>query len=360
MAFRRPGKGLGRLPGAFPGLSGWLSEGMRRPIPVLIFAALAASPLLPIGLAAMFGGAWALAALVWMSFAAVALDLALPLTAPDAKEGQDFPGSEALLATLGLAALALPVLVVACLGHRGVDGAAAATVLAGGLWLGQVGHPAAHELIHRPGRAARALGVAIYTALMFGHHASSHRLVHHVHVATPADPNSARAGEGFWRFALRAWIGSWRAGRAAEARRGSRAYGIYALGGAAALILAWVTGGAIGLAVWLALALHAQVQILLADYVQHYGLRRTVIEGRVQPVGPAHAWNSGHWASSAQMLNATRHSDHHLHPMRAYPALRLSDDAPRLPWPLPVAAVVAMIPPLWHRRMRPRLPSAEL
>lgn len=333
---------------------------MRQPISTLLFAGLAASPLLPILLAAVSGRAWALAALAWMSFAALLLDLALPMTAPDAADGQDFPGSDAVLGLLGLAALALPALVVALLARRSFDGAALATVLAAGLWLGQVGHPAAHELIHRPGRMARGLAVAIYTALLIGHHASSHRLVHHVNVATPSDPNSARAGEGFWRFAPRAWIGSWRAGRAAEARRGSRAFRVYTLGGAAALGLAWMLGGGFGVAVWLALALHAQLQILLADYVQHYGLRRAVIDGRVEPVGPTHAWNSGHWASSAEMLNATRHSDHHLHPMRPYPALRLAEDAPCLPWPLPVAAVVALIPPLWHRRMRRRLPRVDL
>lgn len=332
---------------------------MRPPIPTFVFALLAASPLLPITLAASLGGAWALLALAWMSLAAVALDLALPFTAPDAAEGQDFPGSEALLRVLGLAALVLPALVVAGLTRRSFDAASLGAMLAAGLWLGQVGHPAAHELIHRPGRGARALGVAIYTALLIGHHASAHRLVHHVHVATALDPNSARAGEGFWRFAPRAWIGSWHAGRAAEARRGSRAYQVYALGGLGALVLAWIIGGGAGLAIWVVLALHAQLQILLADYVQHYGLRRAMVEGRPVPVGPAHSWNTGHWASSAQMLNATRHSDHHLHPMRPFPALRLAEEAPRLPWPLPVAAVVALIPPLWHRRMRRRLPPAD-
>ncbi|MEN9409020.1 MAG: hypothetical protein RL216_994, partial [Pseudomonadota bacterium] len=34
---------------------------------------------------------------------------------------------------------------------------------------------------------------------------------------------------------------------------------------------------------------------------------------------------------------------------------RLPDDAPRLPWPLPLAATIALIPPLWRRLMTPHL-----
>jgi alkane 1-monooxygenase len=57
------------------------------------------------------------------------------------------------------------------------------------------------------------------------------------------------------------------------------------------------------------------------------------------------------------MLNAPRHSDHHAHPGRPYPALRLPDaeDAPRLPWPLPLACMIALCPPLWKRAIRPHL-----
>jgi alkane 1-monooxygenase len=59
------------------------------------------------------------------------------------------------------------------------------------------------------------------------------------------------------------------------------------------------------------------------------------------------------------MLNAPRHSDHHAHPARAYPALRLgaadTPGRPVLPRSLPVMATLAMVPPLWRRMMDPRV-----
>lgn len=323
-----------------------------RPIPMALFAIAAASPLALLALAAFAKGGWVWLALVWMALASVVLDSLVPWVAGETDA--EFPAADLLLATLGLGALtALPVLVLA-IAAPGPILPRLALFLAGGLWFGQVAHPAAHELIHRPGRVLHGLGMAVYTVLLFGHHASAHRLVHHRHVATPEDPNSARAGEGFYRFLLRAWPGSIRAGLAAErALRGTAGpYPVYAGGAITALALAYALAGWVGLLVWLAFGLHFGAQVLLSDYVQHYGLTRGAAGARPEPVGMAHSWNAPHWFSSAMMLNAPRHSDHHAHPNRPYPALRLPTDAPILPWPLPVACFVALHPPLWRRRMK--------
>ena len=55
------------------------------------------------------------------------------------------------------------------------------------------------------------------------------------------------------------------------------------------------------------------------------------------------------------MLNAPRHSDHHTHPTRPYPALRMPSDlvAPILPYSLPVMGALALYPRRWKKRMDP-------
>lgn len=378
------------------------------PLPVLprpvwalpIFALAALSPLAVLALAIGWGGVWVWLALAWLAGAVLSLDLALPLVAA---EGEDFAGSDLLLAGLGLGALGLlPWAVWAVAGPSGLTAAERAGLfVAASLWFGQVAHPAAHELIHRPGRALHGLGVAVYTALMFGHHASAHPLVHHRHVASGLDPNTARAGEGFYRFLGRAWLGSLRAGYRAEsalrqargeagagkagaaagdlgvgdlgmgdlgARQGPRPggargwrarrghpYRLYGAGAAIGLGCGLGLAGAAGLAVWALFGVWFGAQVLLSDYVQHYGLTRRVAEGRPEPVGEAHSWNAPHVFSGALMLNAPRHSDHHAHPGRPYASLRLNPQMPMLPWPLPLACALALCPPYWHRRMRPLL-----
>lgn len=337
----------------------------RKPLPPVLFALVALTPV-PLILAGIWlGGAWVWAGFLYMAVLVIAMDQLIPYVAGNAQEGSEFPAGDFVLVAVGLSHLwLLPLAVWAVAGESALPALARVLIfLAAGYWMGQVAHPAAHELIHRGNRWLYRLGVAIYTSLLIGHHASAHRLVHHRAVATPEDPSSAPAGLGFWQFAPRSWIGSFRAGWEAEdalrtrrAKNGVHPYHVYLGGAVLSLAFGGVLAGAFGALVWLGLATHAQLQMALADYVQHYGLRRAQREdGRYEPVADCHSWNTPHWFSSALMLNAPRHSDHHAHPARPYPALRLPEDAPMLPWPLPVACAMAMVPRLWKRRMKPHL-----
>lgn len=333
-------------------------------MPMSIFALVALCPAALLGLGVIWGGPWIWAGFIYMAGLVIVIDQIVPLVRSDAAEGAEFPGGDALLVAVAAAHLVLmPAAVMVIAGPSGLGwGERVLLFLACGYWMGQVAHPAAHELIHRGARGLFRLGVGIYVTLLFGHHASAHRLVHHRAVATPEDPSSAPAGMGFWTFAPRAWIGSFREGLRAESERRARKpgglhpYVVYVLGAAASLGLGLALVGWQGALVWLGLAAHAQLQLLLADYVQHYGLTRArAPDGRFEPVTGRHSWNSPHWFSSALMLNAPRHSDHHAHPARPYSALRLPADAPMLPWPLPLACALAMWPRLWRRRMKPHL-----
>jgi len=327
-----------------------------------LFAAATLIPGLMLGLAALSGGGWIWAALVWMTALTMGLDALVPRV-PEAREGQEFPAADWLSAALALLHfLVLPLVVRAVAGAAGLDWPGRiGLALAAGLWFGQVSNSNAHELIHRTNRWLYGLGMWVYVSLLFGHHASAHRLVHHRHVGLPDDPNTARRGESFYRFAPRAWAGSFRAGMVAESRlrrgRGWHPYRTYILGAAAWLGLSATLAGWAGVAAHLIFAAHATMQLLLSDYVQHYGLTRASDGERPGMAGPELSWNSPHWFSSHLMLNAPRHSDHHSHPGRRFPELRLAPTGtePMLPASLPVMATLALFPRLWRRVMNSRL-----
>ncbi|MBV2358296.1 alkane 1-monooxygenase [Thalassococcus sp. CAU 1522] len=311
-----------------------------------------------LALALVLGQPFAALALLSITVFAYFLDKFAVLAGPD-RPGQEFPAGHGLSTTLGL--LHFPLLY----GGVWVLAAGPLPVLdkvliffALSLFLGQVGNSNAHELIHRADRWPRRLGTAVYCSLLFGHHASAHTRVHHVHAATDRDPNSARAGETFYAFALRAWAGSFREGLRAETalrkhKGGLHPYLVYAAGALTSLGVAALIAGGSGIVALLGLCLYAQMQLLLSDYVQHYGLRRREIApGKHEPVGPQHSWNAPHGFSSALMLNAPRHSDHHARPARSYPGLELDRATmPILPHSLPVMAVLALVPPVWRRVM---------
>ena len=328
---------------------------------MLRFVIASLTPVALIAVACLAGGLWPALALAYMTVFVALADRLGPEALPEI-EGAEAAANR-LSATLGIAHLLLLPLGVWAIAAGPVLSPAGRilTGLALGLFLGQVSHPNAHELIHRPARWLRRLGVGGYVTLLFGHHASAHPKVHHVHVATDRDPNSARMGEGVYGFFLRAWLGSFLAGlkaeNAARARRtggakGLHPYAIYLGGAAATLAAAGLLAGWQGVAVLLALCAYAQMQLLLADYVQHYGLRRMIgANGKPEPAGPQHSWNAPQWYSSSLMLNAPRHSDHHQNPSRHFPALRLDARMPVLPYSMPVMAVIALVPPLWRRNM---------
>ncbi|MFZ3580798.1 alkane 1-monooxygenase [Loktanella sp. DJP18] len=329
---------------------------------MILFAFATLMPLPLIALAAGLGGVWIAIALIYMTAFAYLLDQLVVIARPEAADLQsEFPAADVLSVVLGIGHFALLALIVGSIG-QGVSGllGTLGLILAGGLYVGQVGNANAHELIHKGSRPLHRLGQWIYISLLYGHHTSAHVLIHHRHVATPDDPATARLGEGFWSYAPRAWSGAFRDGYAAETARLDRVgrsrwhhpYVTYLAGAAAMLLVAVLIGGGRGLFGYLALVAYAQVQLLLSDYVQHYGLMRSVTHaGRLEPVGPRHSWNAPHWFSGALMLNAPRHADHHAHPTRPYPALRLDGEGPTLPRSLPAMATLALFPPLWRRVM---------
>ncbi|CAM3130329.1 alkane 1-monooxygenase [Paracoccus aminovorans] len=337
-----------------------------RPASIPAFALFALLPGLLLGAACLWGGGWTWAALVWIGGASQIVDTVLARGFADPVHDAAPAATDLLSVVLALLHFLLLGAGLAALTGEGMGAVSRVALFLGlGMFFGQVSNSNAHELIHRGSRGLFRLGAAVYVTLLFGHHASAHRLVHHRYVATAQDPNSARFGESFWHFLPRALAGSFRAGLAAEralsaAKPGRpNPYAVWVGGGLACCLAAWLVFGWAGLGWYLGLCLYAQVQMMLADYVQHYGLQRARrADGRYEPVGPRHSWDAPHFLSSLMMVNAPRHSDHHAHPGRAYPGLRLQRAAaprPMLPYSLPVMAALAMLPRLWRRVMDPRV-----
>ena len=331
---------------------------------MILFALVTLTAPALIGAAALWGGWWAVAAFAFLTAIAATMDEFVSVATAPGGEDREFPEADTLSVVLALAHFALLALMIAALTGTWLSPLEKlAGFAAAGLFFGQVSNSNAHELIHHSSRFLHHLGMWVYISVLFGHHTSAHPLVHHVHVATRADPSSARRGESLYVFIWRAWRGSFRLGAQVESARLARAgrprwqhpYVTYLGGAALILALAAMIGGPWGVPALLALAGFAQSQLLMSDYVQHYGVTREVGEnGKPLPVAARHSWNTPHWFSSALMLNAPRHSDHHAHPARPFPALTLQIDAPMLPRSLPVMAFVALYPPLWRRVMDPR------
>jgi alkane 1-monooxygenase len=233
---------------------------------------------------------------------------------------------------------------------------------------GGIGITYAHELIHRPGRGELLLGDVLLALVTYPHFAIEHVYGHHRHVATPADPVTARKGESFYRFLPRAIVGSlahaWHieAVRADRNRRSRWSLGNrmvrYVLTTAFIYALVLNIWGVRGLAFFAAQSLVGIVMLEAINYVEHYGLlRREIHPGEYERVSARHSWDSNHRVSNWLLINLARHSDHHLVASKRYQTLDSVDASPQLPWGYGTMLLIALVPPVWRRVMDERCPA---
>ena len=224
----------------------------------------------------------------------------------------------------------------------------------------------AHELGHKRHRLERWLSKIALAQSGYGHFFVAHNRGHHVRVATPEDPASARMGESFWAFLPRTVAGSlvsaWELEREWLERHGHLVWNVRNN-----VLNAWAMTVALfaGLSVvfgprilpYLLLQMMLGFPLLeVVNYLEHYGLRRQKRpDGRYERTRPEHSWNSNNVASNVLLYHLQRHSDHHANPTRRFQALRHFDEAPQLPTGYAGMILLALVPPLWFRVMDRRL-----
>ncbi|OBH21538.1 alkane 1-monooxygenase [Mycolicibacter terrae] len=260
------------------------------------------------------------------------------------------------------------------LGWLGYDGALG--------WLGKIGVAlsaatvagvginTAHELGHKRDSLERWLSKITLAQVCYGHFYVEHNRGHHVRVATPEDPASARLGETFWEFLPRSMVGGIRSAWELEAARIRRTgknpwnprtwWGNDVINALAMSVLFWgVMIAVFGVALIpyvLINAFYGSSLLESVNYLEHYGLvRQKQAGGRYERCTPQHSWNSDHMVTNLFLYHLQRHSDHHANPTRRYQTLRSFDDSPNLPAGYGALIGVTYFPPVWRRLMDHRV-----
>ena len=306
----------------------------------------------------LLGGPWGAAGLIYMLGLGPLLDLLLgkaPRPRPPRASGRPF---EALL--YGHAVLQL--VAVGTLLHLAIAEPSPWTTLVAavstGINSGASGLIVAHELGHRrkksfPWWVARLNLLSV----LYLHFTTEHNRTHHKHVATTADPASARLGESVWWFVARTVPGQFlNAWRLHAARGQAGLANPIARGMALQLLLLASIGLALGPVALAAFVVQAAFAVFLLEYInylRHYGLHREVGERQTA----AHSWQSEHRWSRWTLLELTRHPAHHLEASKPFWQLQPYAGAPDLPSGYYGCFWIALVPPLWRRLIHPRLPA---
>jgi alkane 1-monooxygenase len=236
----------------------------------------------------------------------------------------------------------------------------------------------AHELGHRSSRVAQIHAKLALVSVSYGQFFIEHNRGHHVHVATPHDPATARRGQSVYAFWWQSITGGYRSAWQIEAgllaRKGQRVWSrhneLLRLTLAPAGLLLLLTAGFsvwLGAVAWIIPVFFVRQSVMAilllesVNYIEHYGIVRAetgrAANGsvRYERVNPLHSWNASQLISNLVLFQLQRHSDHHAYASRPYQVLRHFDESPQLPFGYPLMIIISLVPPLWFRLMDARL-----
>ena len=120
---------------------------------------------------------------------------------------------------------------------------------------------------------------------------------------------------------------------------------------AALVSLAFAMGGVRGGLFFIVCALWGKSLLEIVNYMEHYGM----VRNPSTPVQPRHSWNTNRRITSWTMFNLSRHSHHHAQGEVPYQDLKPYADAPMMINGYLTTIVIAMLPPLWHKLMTPKV-----
>ncbi|ERP92842.1 hypothetical protein Q666_10260 [Marinobacter sp. ES-1] len=235
-------------------------------------------------------------------------------------------------------------------------------VLITGLMIGMIGTITGHELTHRTwdpvsmfvGRWLLAFSFDVAFAV-------EHVYGHHRYVSTTKDPATAPRGRNVYFHIIASTLKGNISALKLEAER-LRKMGFsplsirnsvlrgYAMS-ACIVALVYMVGGFEATLLFIAAGLFGKALLEIVNYMEHYGM----VRNPELPVQPRHSWNTNKRFSSWSMFNLTRHSHHHAHGEVPYQNLRPYPEAPTMINGYLTTIVIALIPPLWHKLMTPKV-----
>ena len=241
----------------------------------------------------------------------------------------------------------------------------AGTIISMGIACGVIGINAAHELGHRNTKFEQTLSKMLLLTSLYMHFFIEHNRGHHKNVSTDEDPASSKYGESLYTFWFRsiihsyisAWILEKEKLEMQKIRFWSLSNEMLVFQGIQFIFLALIYL-VFGFKILIYFVVAAAIGIILLEtvnYIEHYGLRRKMKDGRYERTMPIHSWNSNHPLGRLVLLELSRHSDHHYIASRKYQILRHHEASPQMPTGYPGMMLLSLVPPLWFGLMHKKI-----
>ena len=221
-----------------------------------------------------------------------------------------------------------------------------------------------HELGHRKSIIARTCSKLLYLPCQYMHFYIEHNFGHHINVATPEDPATARYKQTLYSFwitsVVRTYVSAWQIQLKLLKVSKRNFFSIkndmvfYTFFQITFLAFVYFNFGLYLTLLSILMSIISFLFLETINYVEHYGLlRKKEPSGRYERVKPHHSWNSNHTIGRIVLYELTRHSDHHFKSSKKYQVLESLEDCPHLPYGYPTSILLSLIPPIWFTIMNP-------
>lgn len=250
-------------------------------------------------------------------------------------------------------------------------------VIGFGLVTGGIGITVAHELGHKKSKLEQFYSKVVLMTVCYMHFFIEHNRGHHVQVATPEDPATAKKNENFYSFWVRSvfdgYKHAWQIEKVSLQRKNSTVWSVQnemiwfaILPIIFCAVLTILFSQMSERLIWeipvffFVQSIVAFTLLELVNYIEHYGIvRKLDAAGKYERVNPLHSWNASHLVSNFFLFQLQRHSDHHANAIKRYQVLKHYDESPQLPFGYPTMILIALFPPLWFSVMNPLLSEWE-
>lgn len=224
-----------------------------------------------------------------------------------------------------------------------------------------IGAPPVHELFHRENYLLRTLGRVGQCLVFDPWREITHVVTHHMHTATPTDPDYARRGDTVYGHFLRTFPRQWKESYHLEkmmwSKRGRKWFdprnawvfkvGYFSVFIVSLFLVGGIEGGALAC---LSLILGPRMMLEVFNYCNHYGLV-SATPGRFKK---HHTWNHLTPFTRILALEITNHAGHHDDSYKPFYALEPDEVGPKQP-PFILCVLMAFVPPLFMMAMKPLL-----
>lgn len=211
----------------------------------------------------------------------------------------------------------------------------------------QINYPmvSSHDFFHSKDNFKRIVGIFSLLSTAYPEFCLYHSKIHHKYAGTKDDPSTPFFKENFYNYFVRSSVGNF---KIALYSRYYKLFLFFIFFKLLTFIFTFILFGLSGSLFFLVTVLISRIMSSLANYIQHYGLKKVDQDPSIPYI-----WDNYDPASNKAVFNSGMHSYHHINHTTPFYELRRNRQSIQMPYNFTFMLTLALIPPIWFYKINP-------